>query len=130
MQVVNSSPDCEPVVSRWLVAAAKINRAGAFKGENLSAVDRVVLYTLAAFCSEGQEYLWASEATLAKQCGLGERTIRRSLAKLENLGPVRRRRRTDRAGNFLSNIIEVALPIAQGGFDHNGEWEDEFFEKL
>lgn len=113
-------------MSRWLVAAATICRAGEYGGETLSANDRLVLLTLSAFMNQHHDGVWPSKRTLARETGLSVRAVRASLAKLERIRLLSRHARfnpgrRDRATDY----IELHLPIRAGAFDHEGEWQAE-----
>lgn len=64
---------------------------------------KLVLIALANYANEDGE-CWPSQATLAQWTEQGERTIRRHLIDLEQLGLITRKARTS-SGNFTSDLI-------------------------
>lgn len=75
--------------------------------ETGSATRKVVLLALADHASEKEWVCWHSQATLARETELGERTVRRALADLEALGLISRQRRGSVRGGRTTDLITL-----------------------
>jgi hypothetical protein len=73
-----------------------------------SPTRRIVLYVLADYADEAGT-CWPSQRTIADQTELNERTVRRALGELEEVGLIRRIQRARPNGSRTTDRIELAL---------------------
>jgi DNA-binding transcriptional MocR family regulator len=75
----------------------------------LVGADKLVLLALADQANDAGS-CWPGQATLAKKCGISERTLQSRLAKLESGGYIARERRHRSDGPRTSDLYTLALP--------------------
>jgi Helix-turn-helix domain len=75
----------------------------------ISATEKLVLILAAQYADE-QGKCWPSQATLAAETGLTDRSIRRLLEGLEEKGLIARKQRFSSDGRRLSDIMALQLP--------------------
>ena len=82
---------------------------------------KFVLFVLADYADD-EGRCWPSQAALAARTSMGERTVRRHLQSLEELGLIAREQRRDAAGGHrLTDVITLQLTTGQTGRLHENE---------
>lgn len=71
-----------------------------------SASRKVVLITLANY-ADPQGDCWPSQATLARDTELSDRTVRTAMKELEDLGLISRKKRFDKEGKQTTDMVTV-----------------------
>jgi hypothetical protein len=90
---------------------------------DLASGPKLVALVIATYLSEQQAVAWPSQKTLAVKTSIGERSVRRHLATLEESGWLRRERRTDKGGHRTTDYLIPEVPAATVAGRPSGQME-------
>lgn len=77
---------------------------------NLPAGAKLIALTLSLYLTEKQTVAWPSQKTLAHDSGMGERSVRRHLALLEERGYLRREKRIEKGKRRQTDLLHPCTP--------------------
>jgi hypothetical protein len=88
--------------------------AWVFNNSTSTGIDRLVLLAIADAANDEGAEAWPSMSTIARKAGVDKRTVARSIARLEQLGELRRSRNGGRPGHGgVSNSYRVCMASPQ-----------------
>lgn len=90
---------------------------------DLASGPKLVALVIATYLNEQQAAAWPSQKTLAGKTSIGERSVRRHLATLEQAGWLRREHRTDKGGHRTTDYLIPEIPAATVAGRPSGQME-------
>ena len=85
-----------------------------FNHSRATGTDRLVLLAIADSANDYGQESWPSLSTIARKAGIDRRTVSRSLARLEELGELRRARSGRLGAGGVSNSYTVVMEVGAG----------------
>lgn len=89
---------------------------------DLPAADGKFVLLMLANHADEDGYCYPSQKRLAQECGLGERAVRNQLSRLEDIGLIRRQRRTRQNGSRTSDgywLVGIGQPAKSAGMSQD-----------
>lgn len=80
---------------------------------NIQSAKKMVLLALADSANDEGTNCFPSVATIIEKCSMGERTVFRHLASLEEDGLISRHERPGRSTNYVLNVVEIQVIAAK-----------------
>lgn len=80
---------------------------------NIQSAKKMVLLALADSANDEGTNCFPSVATIIEKCSMGERTVFRHLAALEDDGLISRHERPGRSTNYVLNVVEIQVIAAK-----------------